>query len=329
MSTADPQFVNAADPDGADNVLATADDGLALQASSPAINAADPATTTPPTDIIGVPRMGIFDRGAYEFAAALLSVSPNLGLMGTAIVLTGVNLQGASAITFTGSSTAVVSTGFIVNAAGSISGLSVPAGLALGPYTLTVTTPNGTTNGLLFTVAVPPVPTLTAVSPAAELPGQTVTLTGSNFTTGSSVSFGGVAAASVAYNSATSLTATVPMSAGATVSVTTTNGTSLASAFTLLAVADAATLATNTCTTATAATNTPDSNWHYLLVGGQVALAYNTQGLDLRTVSAELLRADPNTAVRQDGRGHYYLGRNWHLTTSAGAFANSTVRVRF
>ncbi|GAB3845524.1 hypothetical protein GCM10028822_04080 [Hymenobacter terrigena] len=330
VTTADPLFVNAADPDGADNVFATADDGLELQAGSPAINASDPATTTPTTDIIGVPRAGVFDRGAYEFGAALLSVSPNQGPVGTAIVLTGANLQGATAITFTGSSTAVINSGFTVNGTGSsISGLSVPAGLALGTYTLTVTTPSGTTNGLLFTVALPAVPTLTAVSPAAELPGQTVTLTGSNFTAGSSVSFGGVAAASVAYSSATSLTATVPVGAGATVSVTTANGTSPASAFTLLNVADAATLPVGTCTSATAAATGPDSNWHYLLAGGQVALAYNTQGLNLGTVSAELLRADPAAPVRVDGKGHYYLGRNWHLTTSAGPFTGSTVRVRF
>jgi len=71
-----PLFVNASDPDGPDDVFATVDDGLALQAASPAIdagnNAAVPSGMT--TDFTGAARIvaagsGVprVDIGAYEY----------------------------------------------------------------------------------------------------------------------------------------------------------------------------------------------------------------------------------------------------------------------
>jgi hypothetical protein len=62
----DPLFVNAADPDGADNSWITSDDGLRLQSISPAVNTGT-AAGTPATDILGVARLGNTDIGAYEF----------------------------------------------------------------------------------------------------------------------------------------------------------------------------------------------------------------------------------------------------------------------
>ena len=63
-----PLFVNAADPDGADNVLGTSDDGLQLLPCSPVINAGTNADAAS-TDIIGNLRSfgGTVDMGAYEF----------------------------------------------------------------------------------------------------------------------------------------------------------------------------------------------------------------------------------------------------------------------
>ena len=74
-----PLFLNAADPDGADNIHRTADDGLRLQLGSPAINAGDnsliPSGIT--TDITGAARIqnATVDMGAYE---AVASVCPAL-----------------------------------------------------------------------------------------------------------------------------------------------------------------------------------------------------------------------------------------------------------
>jgi hypothetical protein len=76
----DPLFVDAADIDGADNIHRTADDGLRLQPSSPAINAGDPAVTTPTTDITGATRTGVFDLGAYEGGVCPGGVIPSVAI---------------------------------------------------------------------------------------------------------------------------------------------------------------------------------------------------------------------------------------------------------
>jgi len=59
-----PIFVNAADADGADNIFLTADDGLRLQCTSPAIGAGN--GSTPTNDILGLTRTTVIDIGAYE-----------------------------------------------------------------------------------------------------------------------------------------------------------------------------------------------------------------------------------------------------------------------
>jgi hypothetical protein len=82
-----------------------------------------------------------------------------------------------------------------------------------------------------------PVPTVTAVMPnaGATSGGNRVTVSGTGFTAGATVAFGGSAATEVAVINATSLTATVPSGSigAATVTVTTSGGTgSLAAGYT-------------------------------------------------------------------------------------------------
>ena len=171
---------------------------------------------------------------------------------------------------------------------------------------------------------------LSRVSPAAELPGQVVTLTGTGFTSGSTVSFGGTAA-SVTYVSATSLTTTVPagLAAGsAPVSVSVGGVATPGLPFSVLAVYDGGTV--DACAAAVPATaSVSDGAWHYLLSpAGQVVAAYNYTGASLGSLSLDVLRADPAQAVRQDAGNRYYLGRNWHLTASAGRFDGRTVALR-
>lgn len=62
-----PLFVNASDPDGADNIWKTPDDGLALNCGSPAINTGT-NTDAPDKDIIKTtrPLFSTVDMGAYE-----------------------------------------------------------------------------------------------------------------------------------------------------------------------------------------------------------------------------------------------------------------------
>ena len=176
-------------------------------------------------------------------------------------------------------------------------------------------------------------PTLTALSASAELPGMPVTITGTGFAAGSTASFGGVAASSVTVHSATSLTAVVPAGAApgtSPIMVTTLAGVSslLAPAFQVLAVYDGSVL--DACTAAVPATaSVGDGGWHYLLAGnGQVVAAYNYTGPSLGTLAIDVLRANPAQPVRQDAGGRAYLGRNWHLTASAGRFDGRTVGLR-
>lgn len=62
----DPMFIDEENPDGPDGVWLTADDGLALGKASPCINTGDPASATE-FDILGNPRAGTADMGAYEY----------------------------------------------------------------------------------------------------------------------------------------------------------------------------------------------------------------------------------------------------------------------
>jgi uncharacterized protein (DUF2141 family) len=185
-----------------------------------------------------------------------------------------------------------------------------------------------------------PVPTLTALSTAAELPGQPVTITGTGFASGSMVRFGGVAAASVSYTSPTSLTAVVPVGAPAG-SVALTVGsydvaspTAASPAFEVLQVyrstAPSGCLSTAPLTIdGTGGAGT----WRYLRLpgagGAVVAAIEDTRNLG--TVSAQVLALGTGTsaAVRDDGRGRLYLDRNFALTATNKSFPGQSVRVRF
>ena len=68
----DPLFVNASDPDGADNVWMTKDDGLKLKSTSPAVDAGlNSAISSYSTDIMVTPRVvnTTVNMGAYELLA--------------------------------------------------------------------------------------------------------------------------------------------------------------------------------------------------------------------------------------------------------------------
>jgi phospholipase C len=163
--------------------------------------------------------------GGFTFVGApvLSAISPSSGLIsgGTAVSLTGSNFQNGATVTFGGTSATNVT---VVNST-SITA-TTPAG-STGAVNVTVTNPDGqfsTVNGG-FTYIDPP-PALSSISPTSGTSngGTTVTLTGANFQTGATVTFGSSAATNVTVVNATTITATTPADpSGGAVNVTVTN----------------------------------------------------------------------------------------------------------
>ena len=156
------------------------------------------------------------------------SVSPSTGSTagGTTVTITGTNLASATTVRF--GTTAVTS--FTSNSSTQIV-LAAPAHSA-GLVDITVTTANGTSatrSADHFTYIVP-VPTVSGISPAngSTAGGTTVTITGTNLSSASSVRFGTTAVTSFTSNSSTQIVLTSPAHAVGLVDVTVTteNGTS-------------------------------------------------------------------------------------------------------
>ena len=152
-------------------------------------------------------------------------VSPTSGttLGGTAFIITGTNLTGATSVTVGG----VAATSVVVVSATSITA-QTPAG-SVGAKSVAVTTASGTATKASAFKYVVPVPTITSIAPTSgtTLGGTTFTITGTNLTGATRVKVNGVAATNVVVVSATSITAKTPKgTAGAkSVTVTTAGGT--------------------------------------------------------------------------------------------------------
>ncbi|MGI4760329.1 MAG: IPT/TIG domain-containing protein [Janthinobacterium lividum] len=148
-------------------------------------------------------------------APAITSFTPASGPVGTVLTVDGTNLTGATSVTFSGSTSNVVSSGFTVNAAGTqLTGLVVPAGAQTGPFSISTSGGLGSSPGS-FTVTAP---VITSLSPASVVAGSgalTLTVNGANFVRGATVSLNGVNLATT-YLSATQLTAAVPNAATST-----------------------------------------------------------------------------------------------------------------
>ncbi|MBL7740265.1 MAG: IPT/TIG domain-containing protein [Chitinophagaceae bacterium] len=153
---------------------------------------------------------------------AISSFSPASGATGTTITITGTNLSGATAVSFGG----IAANSFVA-----VNNTTITAIVANGASgDVRVTTPLGITILPGFTYIAPPV--ITGFTPANGTNGTTVTITGTNFTGATAVSFGGVPATSYVVNSSASITAVVGAGASGSVSVTTPGGTASLAWFT-------------------------------------------------------------------------------------------------
>ncbi|QEC79292.1 IPT/TIG domain-containing protein [Mucilaginibacter ginsenosidivorax] len=145
---------------------------------------------------------------------------------GDKVTITGTGFGGVSAVSFGD----IPAYSYTLNADNSIT--AVIGQGASG--NIKVTTPGGT--GTLGGFKYIPAPAITSFSPASATKGTSITIAGTNFTGATSVSFGGVAAASYVVNSDNSITAVIGSAASGTVTVTTRAGTATVSGFTFIPV---------------------------------------------------------------------------------------------
>ena len=173
--------------------------------------------------------------GLIAPAPILTSVSPTSGPStgGTPVTLTGQNFAPNATVTFGGTA----ATSVVVASATQITANTPPH--TQGSVNVVVTNPDGQSatlaNGFTFGA---PAPTIMSVSPTTGLTtgGTAVTLTGTNFVSGATVTFGGTAATSVVVVSTTQITASTPPHKPGSVNIGVTNPDSqrgtLASGFT-------------------------------------------------------------------------------------------------
>jgi hypothetical protein len=152
----------------------------------------------------------------YVEPPTISSISPAAGSTGggTVVTITGSGLTTATAVEFGASNPGVITSQNDAQ-------ITVTAPAGTGSVLVTVRTAGGSVDGLTFTYVASP--TITSVNPSAgpEAGGNSVTLTGTNLTTTSQLTFNG-APAGFTVLSDTQIAATVPAGTGpATVGVTT------------------------------------------------------------------------------------------------------------
>src|SRR5262249_30579474 len=163
-------------------------------------------------------------------APSVMSYSPATGGAGTSVVITGINLSGATSVTFN-----KISATFTVGSSTQITA-TVPSGSTTG--LIAVTTPGGTgSSANYFTGA----PSISSFTPASGGVGASVVISGINLSpqwgaSQTTVTFNGTSATAFTVNSSSQITATVP--SGATtgpIAVTTPGGTATsANSFTVI-----------------------------------------------------------------------------------------------
>lgn len=184
----------------------------------------------------------------------LTSIAPASGATagGTAITITGLNfsVSGSTTVELGG----VPATSIVVASDTSIT--AVTGAHVAGPVDVVVVGPNGSsnlTNG--FTYVGPPVSTLTSIAPVSgtTLGGTSVTLTGTNLTGATDVTFDSVSATNLAVVNSTTVTVDAPAHAAGAVNVAITTPLStatLTNAYTYILLPAITSISPTTSTTA-------------------------------------------------------------------------------
>src|SRR5579862_3345255 len=154
---------------------------------------------------------------------SVTSISPASGPAtgGTSVTITGTGFLSGATVSIGGTA----ATGVTV-----VSGTSIAATTpahAAGTATVVVTNSDGQNSSLKngYTYAANPAPTVTSINPGTgpTSGGTGLTITGANFVSGATVTFGGTPATGVTVAGSTSITATAPSHAAGTVDVVVTN----------------------------------------------------------------------------------------------------------
>jgi phosphatidylserine/phosphatidylglycerophosphate/cardiolipin synthase-like enzyme len=166
------------------------------------------------------------DGGGGDPAPTIASVSPDSGSTqgGTAVTINGSNFLANASVTFGGAAAASV------NVTGATSLTAVTPARAAGSVNVTVTNTDGQSATLVngFTYQAPPpgpAPTVTSVSPpnGPTTGGNTVTIAGTNFAAGATVTFGGSPGSNINVIGGTSISVVAPAHSAGSVDVAVTN----------------------------------------------------------------------------------------------------------
>jgi hypothetical protein len=200
------------------------EDGLSIDQivlSPTAFISSSPGTLKNDTTILGESQGG----GVSNPAPTVSSISPTSGSTagGTSVTITGTGFLSGATVTIGGVSATAV------NVASQTSITATTPAHSAGSANVVVRNTDGQSGSLTsgFTYQPPqnPVPTVSAVSPASgpTAGGTSVTITGTGFLAGATVSVGGSAATNVSVASGTTITATTPAHAEGAVNVVVTN----------------------------------------------------------------------------------------------------------
>jgi hypothetical protein len=172
-----------------------------------------PVPTSATTGIVVVTVGGTASNGVTFTVTvpspAIASLNPTSGLVGTSVTITGTNFgasQGTSTVKFNGTA------GTPTSWSATTIAVPVPTGATAGNVVVTVG--GASSNGVSFTVLIPP--SITSLTPNSGTVGTSITVAGANFGTSqgtSTVTFNGTAAAPTSWT-ATSIG--VPVPAGTT-----------------------------------------------------------------------------------------------------------------
>src|SRR6478672_4621077 len=196
-----------------DGSAATLQDVLAFYNSS-FFNTSPGAGFSGPINTFTISPTAADDIVAFLEGISFSPFSPTFGPVGTSVTITGTAFAGATAVSFNG-----VAATFTVSPSGTIT-TTVPAGASTGPISITTPGNGAIVTTTRFTIT----PAINSFAPTFGGIGSGVTITGTNFTGATAVSFGGRAATFTVNNSGT-ITTTVPVGASTgSISVSTLDG---------------------------------------------------------------------------------------------------------